>query len=348
MNLALAILEQGPIRPAFAQGPRSLAAVKLLRISVTDRCNLRCQYCMPENGVDFHAKADLLSAADIVAVAAAAVKAGVTHLKVTGGEPTVRKDLVEIVAGLAALNPKDVSMTTNGVLFAPMAAALRKAGLKRVTFSWDSMDEGRFAAITGAASSHGKSALAHLKDGIAAAEREGFEQIKLNVVVMNGVNDDEVVEFARLTLTKPWTVRYIEYMPLGDSKLTDDPNRYILDNEIVKTRIARELGVLTPVERASEKGVGPAQVFSLPGAMGRLGFISAMSKPFCETCNRLRLTATGELRSCLFDGGEVSVLGALKPTPDVKKIIDLLEECVAMKPEVHSARGNRQMSQMGG
>jgi GTP 3',8-cyclase len=348
MNLALVILEEGPVRPAFAQGPRSLAAVKLLRISVTDRCNLRCQYCMPENGVDFHDKQDLLSARDIIAVAAAAVKAGVTHLKVTGGEPTVRKDLVEIVSGLAALGPQDVSMTTNGVLFAPMAGALKKAGLKRVTFSWDSMDEGRFASITGAGPIKGRSALACLKEGIAAAEEHGFEQIKINVVVMNGVNDDEVVEFAKLTLHKPWTVRYIEYMPLGDSKLTDDPNRFILDNEVVKARIARELGELTPLERSREKGVGPAQVFYVPGAVGRLGFISAMSKPFCETCNRLRLTATGELRSCLFDGGEVSVLDALKPEPDAGKIIGLLEKCVAMKPEVHSARGNRAMSQMGG
>lgn len=348
MNLALAILEQGPVRPTFAQGPRSLGAVKLLRISVTDRCNLRCQYCMPENGVDFHAKADLLTAGDIVAVAAAAVKAGVTHLKVTGGEPTVRKDLVEIVAGLAALKPKDVSMTTNGILFAPMANALRQAGLNRVTFSWDSMDEGRFAAITGAGHAGGKSALARLKEGIEAAEREGFEQIKINVVTMRGVNDDEVVAFARLTVDKPWTVRFIEYMPLGDSKLTNDPDKYILDNEIVKARIAEALGALIPVERAAEKGVGPAQVFSVAGAKGRLGFISAMSKPFCETCNRLRLTATGELRSCLFDGGEVSVLPALKPTPDVARIIGMLEQCVGMKPEVHSARGNRQMSQMGG
>ncbi len=348
MNLALVILEEGPVRPAFAQGPKSLAAVKLLRISVTDRCNLRCQYCMPENGVDFHAKQDLLSAKDIIAVAAAAVQAGVTHLKVTGGEPTVRKDLVEIVAGLAALNPKDVSMTTNGILFAPMARELRQAGLKRVTFSWDSMDDGRFASITGAPSVRGKTALTQLKEGIAAAEAEGFEQIKINVVVMNGVNDDEVVEFAKLTLNKPWTVRYIEYMPLGDSKLTDDPNRYILDNEVVKRRIADALGPLAPVERSQEKGVGPAQVFTVPGAVGRLGFISAMSKPFCETCNRLRLTATGELRSCLFDGGEVSVIKALKPEPDVKRIIGMLEECVAMKPDVHSARGNRAMSQMGG
>jgi len=191
--------------------------------------------------------------------------------------------------------------------------------------------------------------LAQLRRGVDAALEAGFGRgLKFNVVVIGGVNDDEVADFARLTLAKAWTVRFIEYMPLGDSTLTDDAGHYTVDNENIRRRIADELGALEPVDRGSEAGVGPANVFRLAGAAGRVGFISAMSKPFCETCNRLRLTATGELRSCLFDGGEVDVLPALRPTPDSTKIVDLMRRCVAMKPEVHSARGNRAMSQMGG
>jgi cyclic pyranopterin phosphate synthase len=348
MNLTLPVLDHAPVRPAFAVGPRSLDAVKLLRISVTDRCNLRCHYCMPEKGVGFYDTVDLLSRDDIVAVARAAISAGVTHLKLTGGEPTVRKDLLEIVRGLAALKPKDLSLTTNGVLFAPLAKPLRDAGLKRVTFSWDSMDPARFAKITGSSSSLGLKALPQLLAGIQAAEDAAYEQIKINVVVMAGVNDDEVVNFAKLTQAKPWTVRFIEYMPLGDSQLTSDPDRYILDNQVVMQRIADALGELEPVDRISEAGVGPAKVYRLADGIGRIGFISAMSKPFCETCNRLRLTAKGELRSCLFDGGEVDVLPALRPTPDDEKVVGLLRKCVALKPDVHSHRGNRAMSQMGG
>ncbi|MEX2213399.1 MAG: hypothetical protein WD768_04685, partial [Phycisphaeraceae bacterium] len=184
--------------------------------------------------------------------------------------------------------------------------------------------------------------------GLDAALAAGFEKLKFNVVVMGGINDDEVTDFARLTLDNPWTIRFIEYMPLGDSVLIDDAQAYLVDNAIIKARIEDALGPMHPVQRESEQGVGPANVFQLAGAKGRLGFISAMSKPFCETCNRLRLTARGELRSCLFDGGEVSVLDALRPMPDPSRIVDAMRNCVAMKPDTHSQRGNRAMSQMGG
>jgi len=347
MSMALPILDAAPVRPAFAQGPRSLASVKLLRLSVTDRCNLRCVYCMPEDGVAFRERADLLTAEDIVAVAAAAHSIGVEHFKLTGGEPTVRGDLLHITEQLAALDPGDLSMTTNGMTLDRMARDLRRAGLQRLTISWDTMRDDRFTRIARGGAT-GLGGLARLRRGIDAALDAGFERLKFNVVVMGGINDDEVADFARLTIDHPWTVRFIEYMPLGDSTLIDEAGERTVDNAAVRQRIEESLGPMMPVSRESEAGVGPAQVFQLQGAAGRLGFISAMSKPFCETCNRLRLTAMGELRSCLFDGGEVSVMEALRPRADRAALVELMGRCVALKPETHSSHGNRAMSQMGG
>lgn len=345
---SLPILDTSPVRPAFAQGPRSLDAVQLLRISITDRCNLRCLYCMPEEGTPFAARDAVLSADQIIAVAAAARSVGVDHFKVTGGEPTVRGDLIDIIKGLAALKPADLSMTTNGLLLEHMAADLAAAGLRRLTISCDSLRPDRFSRITRGSTVNpdtGAQRLDAIWRGIDAARDAGLGRLKMNVVVIGGINDDEAADFARLTLEHPWTIRFIEYMPLGDATLVDDASLYTVDNDAVRADIEATIGPLTPADRAAEVGVGPAQVYSLPGAMGRIGFISAMSQPFCETCNRLRLTATGELRSCLFDGGEVQVQGALH---DREALVDLMRRCVAMKPDTHSAHGNRAMSQLGG
>jgi cyclic pyranopterin phosphate synthase len=347
MIMALPILDPQPVRPAYANGPRDLGAVKLLRISVTDRCNLRCVYCMPDKGVVFAPREDLLGADELVAVARGADLAGVTHFKITGGEPTLRKDLLEIVEGIAALNPADLSMTTNGLQLEHQARDLRMAGVDRLTISWDTMNPQRFKRIARGAANNGYD-LDRLRRGIDAAVDAGFSRLKINVVVIGGMNDDEVVDFARLTLDQPWTVRFIEFMPLGHSTLSDNTEPYTVDNQIIRDHIEKELGKLKAVARQAEIGVGPANVFELPAAKGRIGFISAMSQPFCETCNRLRLTATGELRSCLFDGGEVSVLPALRPKPDTEGIINLMRQCVSMKPETHSSHGNRSMSQLGG
>ena len=183
-----------------------------------------------------------------------------------------------------------------------------------------------------------------------AAIAAGFDKLKINTVVIGNVNDDEVADFARLTVENNWTVRFIEYMPLGESQLTDnyEQSPSTVDNAQIIQRIEDVFGKIQPVDRQTEAGVGPAEVYQIPNAAGRLGFISAMSQPFCETCNRLRLTAKGELRACLFDGGEVDLLPALRPTPDVKKLIDLKQQCVLEKPQTHSMHGNRQMSELGG
>jgi len=365
MSFALPILDDQPQRPTFAQGPRSLAAVKLLRLSLTDRCNLRCVYCMPDDGVTFYDHADLLSADDLVAVAAAARAAGVTHFKLTGGEPTLRKDLVDIVHRLAELDPVDLSMTTNGLRLGQrggqLAHELRAAGLDRLTVSLDSLSPQTFNRISG---DRGFT-LDQVWAGLNAATAAGFAKLKLNVVVIGGVNDHEAADFAALTLDRPWTVRFIEYMPLGDSSLTQSlvgGDAYTVDNAEVIRRIEAVHGPLVALDRDTEPGVGPAQVYQLNDAIskhgstqekssggGRLGFISAMSQPFCETCNRLRLTARGELRACLFDGGEVDLLPALRSTADPQaELIQLMARCVAEKPDTHSPRGNRAMSQLGG
>lgn len=287
--------------------------------------------------------ADLLTTDDYVAVASAAYSIGIDHFKITGGEPTIRPDLVDIVSRIKALGEMDLSMTTNAILLPRIAKDLKAAGLDRLTVSCDSLRADRYGKITQVGT------IDDFWKGVDAAEQAGFGRMKLNVVVMSGVNDDEVADFAELVTKRDWTVRFIEYMPLGDSALTlDDPDQAIVDNAIVKKRIEDRFGELTPADRSREVGVGPATVFRFPGARGKVGFISAMSQPFCESCNRLRLTAVGELRSCLFDGGEVDLMPAIRPTPDRDKLVDLFGQCVVQKPEVHSGRGNRAMSQLGG
>lgn len=349
-------------RPTYALGPRSLSAVKLLRVSVTDRCNLRCVYCMPDEGMEWMGTAeDLLTPEDFAAVAEAMMhhgdgEGGVTSVKLTGGEPTVRRDLLEIVERIAALGPVELSLTTNGTQLRRLAGPLRRAGLHRVTVSLDSLRPERFKQITRGGR------LDIVLDGLRALDDAGFTSTKINVVVIRGWNDDELADLAALSIEMPYTVRFIEYMPLGVSAFTapplsdaaerwSGPDAMTVDNAEVHRRIAEALsptGRLDPVARSTESGVGPATVWRIPGARGRVGFISAMSKPFCEACNRLRLTSVGELRSCLFDGGEVDLLPALRPRVNRDLLIELMRRCVGMKPLVHSARGNRAMSQLGG
>jgi GTP 3',8-cyclase len=372
----LSLANPAPAAPALDTGPRSISAVRMLRISLTDRCNFRCVYCMPEDGVDWLPKFELLSFEEIVEVARAAAEVhGIRRFKLTGGEPTVRRDLVDLVRMLRRSVPgiEDLSMTTNGALLEELAGPLRDAGLDRVTVSVDSLKPDRFRRITRTGD------LGAVMRGLDRAEAVGFDGLKINCVTMRGVNDDEVAEFARLTIDRRVTVRFIEYMPLGDAALIAAPatpraavdasevgpaggcgaqdrgeHAFIAEGE-VREAIERELGPLVPVDRSSERGVGPAVVYRLaaPHAAGRIGFISAMSAPFCATCNRLRLTATGVLRSCLFEGGEVDlkpILRVIAATQPRRRALlaEAMTECVRLKPDVHSRHGNEQMSRIGG
>ena len=360
-----------PAVPGLDTGPRSIAAVRVLRISVTDRCNFRCVYCMPEEGVRWLPKEGILSFEEIAEIVRAAIaEHDIRRFKLTGGEPTIRHGIVDLVRMLRAIDGiEDLSLTTNGMLLESLAGPLREAGLDRVTVSIDSLDAERFRAITRTGD------LASVMRGLDRCEAVGFGGLKINCVTMRGTNDDEVADFARLTLNRRLTVRFIEYMPLGDAALMHTSSQRIDESEIgpaggcgaqdrgvdafisedeVRRAIEKALGPLVPVERASEPGVGPANVYRLAeqDPAGRIGFISAMSAPFCSTCNRLRLTADGVLRSCLFEGGEVDARSILRGDGDAthrrRALAQAMTDCVRLKPDVHSGHGNRQMSQMGG
>ena len=357
----------------FDTGPRSIAAVRVLRISITDRCNFRCVYCMPEEGVQWLPKEGILSFEEISEVVKAAIDIhGIRRFKLTGGEPTVRHGLVDLVKLLRQIDGiEDLSLTTNGMLMNELARPLKDAGLDRVTISLDSLRPDRFRRITRTGE------LATVLRGLDRCESVGLDSLKVNCVTMRGTNDDEFADFARLTLDRNLTVRFIEYMPLGDAALmhTVGSSKKIAEEEIgpaggcgaqdrgedafipeaeVRDRIEADLGPLVPVDRESESGVGPAIPYrlALGNPVGRIGFISAMSAPFCATCNRLRLTANGVLRSCLFEGGEVEIRDLLRRTSEPQKrreaLAHAMAECVRLKPDVHSMRGNQQMSRIGG
>ncbi|HSV14061.1 MAG TPA: GTP 3',8-cyclase MoaA [Tepidisphaeraceae bacterium] len=357
--------------PVFDTGPQSIAAVRVLRISVTDRCNFRCLYCMPEEGVRWLPREDILSFEEIADVVRAAIAVhGIRRFKLTGGEPTVRYGFIDLVRQLRRIDGiDDLSLTTNGMLLEDLAGPLKESGLDRVTVSIDSLRADRFKRITRTGD------LTTVMRGLERAEDVGLANLKINCVTMRGTNDDEVAEFARLTLTRGLTVRFIEYMPLGDAALMHSTTNRIDAAEIgpaggcgaqdrgqdsfisevdVRRRIEDELGPLVPVDRREEAGVGPANVYRLANGdpRGRIGFISAMSAPFCSTCNRLRLTADGVLRSCLFEGGEVGIRDLLRRHADAHErreaIAHAMAECVRLKPDVHSHRGNQQMSRIGG
>lgn len=363
-----------PAQPAgFDTGPRSISAVRVLRISITDRCNYRCVYCMPEEGVRWLPRADILTFEEIRDVVRAAMEIhGIRRFKLTGGEPTVRSGLLDLVAMLRRLDGiQDLSLTTNGQRLADLAHPLAQAGLDRVTVSIDSLRPERFHRITRTGD------LATVLRGLDAAEDAGLG-LKINCVTMRGTNDDELVDFARLSLVRQLTVRFIEYMPLGDAMLlsgTRDASHAVDASEIgpaggcgaqdrgeqalipeqeVRQQIEREMGPLIEIRRDFEPGVGPANVYRLQqgNPIGRIGFISAMSAPFCATCNRLRLTADCVLRSCLFEGGEVNVRHILRsvsnPLARSQAVGQAMTDCVRLKPEVHSKHGNQQMSRIGG
>jgi len=368
-------LASGAPTAHFETGPRSISAVRVLRLSVTDRCNFRCVYCMPEDGVAWLPKDAILSFEEICDIVRAAIEIhGIRRFKVTGGEPTIRHGIIDLIRMLRAINGvEDLSLTTNGMLLEDQANALRDVGLDRITVSIDSLRADRFRKITRTGD------LATVLRGLDRAEAVGFDGLKVNCVTMRGTNDDEFADFARLSVDRKLTVRFIEYMPLGDAairmpevsgqRLVDaseigpaggcgaqdrGQDAFISETEI-RTRIESELGPLVAVDRSTEPGVGPANVYRLANhnPRGRVGFISAMSAPFCSTCNRLRLTADGILRSCLFEGGEVDVRPILR-APGLsteRKFGDLaraMTECVRLKPEVHSGHGNQQMSRIGG
>ena len=372
--------------------------IDYLRVSVTDRCNFRCVYCMPEEGAPVSHKSLILSFEEIERLVSIAVGLGMTKIRLTGGEPLVRKDIDTLVARIGAIpGLRDLSMTTNGSVLARHAASFARSGLNRINISLDTLRPERFTRIAR------RGDLGAVLDGIAAAQQEGLTPLKLNCVVMRGWNDDEVVDFARLTLTQPYDVRFIELMPINWSQGDDggvgmeaffalsaplpdyrrDSNvtlyarpelptldktfrltecapvgqldatqmrRAFVPTQEMKTRIESALGALAS---ADVQVNGPARSYRFEGASGTIGFISQITNDMCLTCNRLRLTADGQLRPCLMADGEVDLRTPLRNGATDAEIAELFRMTVLHKPREHRledgmAPVHRNMSQLGG
>jgi cyclic pyranopterin phosphate synthase len=314
-----------------------------LRVSLTDACNLRCVYCMPEE-MAFKPAAALLQDHEVLTLVRVAASLGVDKIRLTGGEPTVRHGIVELVRGIRAIpGIQRLAMTTNGVRLAELARPLIEAGLDQVNISVDSLDGSKFRLITR------RGNLDDVWLGIEAADAVGLRPIKLNCVVTRGFNDEDVADLARLTLTEPWEVRFIEMMPMG--KVSDFQQSQVVPSSETRARIEAALGPLTPVP--GHNGHDPARLYRLGGAPGVLGFISSVTEPFCEGCTRLRLTADGKLRLCLLRDDEADLLTPLRAGADFETLRRIMAVAAYRKPWGHRLEQNdvarsREMSQIGG
>jgi len=327
--------------------------INYLRISVTDRCNLRCTYCMPAQGIQMLSHDDILTYEEIATIAKAAVEMGITKVRLTGGEPLARARLTDLVSLLARIDTiDDLSLTTNGVSLKKYACDLKKAGLKRVNVSLDTLNPYKFQRIT----RYRK--LGEVLQGIKTAKECGLEPVKINMVVMRGINDDEILDFARLTITDGWHVRFIELMPFT----TENPHEIHATHSradlhpqfISAAEIMERLNTLGKLEPSDTiKGNGPARYYFFPNASGTVGFITPVSEHFCFQCNRLRLTAEGKLRPCLLSDEEIDLRLALRQRASPEQLKQLIMEAIQTKPRNHQLSGEplvikRRMSQVGG
>ncbi|MBI5606106.1 MAG: GTP 3',8-cyclase MoaA [Deltaproteobacteria bacterium] len=316
-----------------------------LRISLTDRCNLRCVYCMPEQGVPKFIHEDILSYEELLRLARLSVRLGIEKIRLTGGEPLVRKNLLNFIASLREIpGIRDISLTTNGVLLAQQAQALWEAGVKRINISLDTLVAKKYAEITRF------DFFDQVWKGIQEAERIGFSPIKINVVALKGINDDEILSFGRLSYEKPYHIRFIEFMPVGQEN--GWKTERFLSSEETLTQL-QELGPLFPVNGHGLDG--PAKRMAYAGARGEIGLISPISEHFCPTCNRLRLTAEGLLRVCIFSDTESDLRTPLRQGASDEVLEAVIKEAITRKPKEHPVelsplprKCQRQMSKIGG
>jgi cyclic pyranopterin phosphate synthase len=312
-----------------------------LRISVTDRCNFRCTYCMPVEGMEWQPRAELLTFEEIERVAALMVdRYGVDSIRLTGGEPTVRAHLHRLVQKLTALGV-EISMTTNGVSLPQVGAGLRAAGLRRVNVSIDSLRRDRFEELTR------RDELDRVLAGIDAAVELGFDPVKVNVVVMRGINDDELLDFAAFGRERGVTVRFIEFMPLDADEIWNN------ERVLTQTEIVERIGAVYPLEPV-ERTSAPASVWRFVDGAGEVGVVASVSQSFCDTCDRVRMTADGQFRNCLFATEETDLRDLLRGGATDDEVAEMLERTVAAKwaghriNQVHFIRPRRSMSQIGG
>jgi cyclic pyranopterin phosphate synthase len=317
--------------------------INYLRISLTDRCNFRCVYCMPAVGMKFLPRPELLTDEELLLVVRAAAAAGFQKIRLTGGEPTLRPDLVELVRAIKATpGITHIALTTNGLRLGKLAQPLKDAGLDRVNVSIDTLDPQKFRQVTRGGR------LEQVWEGIAEADRVGLRPIKLNAVVVRGLNDDEVLRLAALTLMYPWEMRFIEVMPLtGVADVAEDG--VVKSEELIATLEAAH----GPLENLGLAPTDSARRYRIPGAPGKLGFISAVSDPFCATCNRMRLTADGRLHLCLLRDDELDLRAAIRGGATEAQIEQIIRHAVAVKPWGHGLPEHvlptlRGMSQLGG
>jgi GTP 3',8-cyclase len=321
-------------------------AITYLRISLTDRCNLRCVYCMPKEGVQWQARRDQLSVDEIVRVVESASQGGVKRVRLTGGEPLVHPDIIEIVRRIASVPTiEEVSLTTNAMLLERLAQPLADAGLTRVNISLDTLNRVRFKQITRGGE------IDRVWKGIAAAEQAHLTPIKLNTVIVRGLNADELPALAWQTITNDWHVRFIEVMPIGNTQdwgegFPAPEERYVSVQEMHEKLAALDLQPVT-----TPRGNGPARTFQIPGSLGTVGFISPLGEHFCQNCNRLRLTSNGKLRSCLASPSEISLWDAVRAGEPLEHYF---QQAILNKPQHHNmlvsmpADSQRSMSQIGG
>ncbi len=330
--------EAGPMEDGFGR------RVEYLRVSVTDKCNLRCVYCMPEEGLPWLKREEILRYEEVAEVVRVMAGMGLRRVRLTGGEPLVRRDLPRLVRLIRAVPEiEDLALSTNAVLLAELAAELRDAGVDRVNVSLDSLRPERIDAI-----SRRSGSAAAIFAGLEAAERAGFAPIKVNCVVMRGRNDDEVADFAAITRERPWHVRFIEVMPTGEN-LGVSQDEFVSSDETL-ARVA-EVGDLRPVRGPA--GNGPARYYAFDGAPGTVGVITPMSHNYCGTCNRMRLTADGQLRPCLFGDIQTDLRDPLRRGEPIEPLV---RETLRIKPERHwlvqgsdaGSGGLLALSQVGG
>jgi len=317
--------------------------IDYLRISVTDRCNLRCVYCMPENGIKLCPHNEILSYEEIFHLVKIFTKIGIKKIRITGGEPLIRRNLSYLIGKISELQEiKDIAITTNGILLKELINELYNAGLKRVNVSLDTLKADRFERITK------MNGLVKVISGIERCLELGLTPIKINTVLMKGVNDDEIIDFVRMTEKNPFHIRFIEYMPWGRVDVWD-VNKVIKTKEVIE-KIEREFGKLEPVE---SKSGGPAVNYRIKGFLGLVGFINPVSSHFCNLCNRIRLTADGKLRLCLFSENEIDIKTPLRNIKSDEALMSIIENAILNKPENHNLTEHiknhqREMNQIGG